>query len=214
MTALDKIDSFITRYEDMIYKVGGLLFFCMFTIAIPAHRLIDDRAKLTLQELAHEQYVKDTNIEMGQLTDKITDLSIKYQKTEQFKRETNCLAENIYYEAGTQGKEGMEAVAQVTLNRKRAGFAPSICGVVHQDGCQFSWTCQPYKQPIPALFSQAYEIAKKSFMTGVALARLDHALYFHGDYIKPDWAGQKKFIEQIGQHRFYGEYHGNERREK
>ena len=95
MTALDKIDNFITRYEDMIYKVGGLLFFCMFTIAVPAHKLINDRAQLTLQELAHEQYVKDTNVEMGQLTDKITDLSIKYQKTEMFKRETNCLAENI-----------------------------------------------------------------------------------------------------------------------
>ena len=131
-----------------------------------------------------------------------------------FNKQVDCLEKNIYYEAGTQGKEGMEAVAQVTLNRKRAGFAPSLCGVVHQEGCQFTWTCEPYKQPIPSLFAQAYEIAKKSFMTGVALARLDHALYFHGDYIKPDWASQKKFIEQIGQHRFYGEYHGNERREK
>ena len=144
MSAFDKIDRYIERYEDMIYKVGILLFFWVIVIAVPAHKLIQDRAHITLLEISHQEYVKDTNVEMGQLTDKITDLSIKYQKTEMFRRETNCLAENIYYEAGTQGKEGMEAVAQVTLNRKRAGFAPSICGVVHQEGCQFSWTCSGY----------------------------------------------------------------------
>ena len=204
MSALDKIDRYIDRYEDMIYKVGGLLFFWIIVIAAPAHKLIEDRAQITLDRVAHEEYVRETNIEMNQLTDRVSDLSSKYQKTEFFKKETTCLAENIYYEAGTQGKEGMLAVAQVTLNRKRVGFAPSICGVVHQN-CQFSWTCEPYKEPIPALFHQAYDIARKSFLNGVALTRLDKALYFHGDYIKPDWAPQKKFIEQIGQHKFYSD---------
>ena len=44
-----------------------------------------------------------------------------------------CLAKNIYYEAGLESREGMIAVAQVTLNRADdAKFPKTICGVVHQ----------------------------------------------------------------------------------
>ena len=61
----------------------------------------------------------------------------------QFKKELNCLAENIYYEAGSESFEGKLAVAQVTLNRVASGqFANSICAVVHQktgETYQFSW---------------------------------------------------------------------------
>ena len=203
MTAVDKIDRFIDRNENMIYRIGILFSFIFLAIVIPAHHLIQARAQLTESELMHQRYVDEKNIEVHDLNLRIEDISAKYQKTESFRKEVNCLAENVYYEAGTQGKDGMLAVAQVTLNRKKAGFAPSICGVVHQ-GCQFSWVCEPYKQPIPALFNRAYDIAKKSFLNGVAMAKLNNALYFHGDYINPDWSS-KKFITQIGQHKFYGE---------
>ena len=44
-----------------------------------------------------------------------------------------CLAKNIYYEAGLEGREGMIAVAQVTLNRTEDDkFPKTVCGVVHQ----------------------------------------------------------------------------------
>ena len=48
-------------------------------------------------------------------------------------KELNCLAKNIYYEAGTESEEGKVAVGIVTLNRVADGrFSNSVCGVVHQ----------------------------------------------------------------------------------
>ena len=44
-----------------------------------------------------------------------------------------CLAKNIYYEAGLEGRDGMLAVAQVTVNRTQNDkFPDTICGVVNQ----------------------------------------------------------------------------------
>ena len=44
-----------------------------------------------------------------------------------------CLAKNIYYEAGLESREGMIAVAQVTLNRTEdEKFPKTVCGVVNQ----------------------------------------------------------------------------------
>jgi hypothetical protein len=48
-------------------------------------------------------------------------------------KELNCLAKNIYYEAGNESLEGKVAVGVVTLNRVADGrFSNSVCGVVHQ----------------------------------------------------------------------------------
>jgi spore germination cell wall hydrolase CwlJ-like protein len=48
-------------------------------------------------------------------------------------KELNCLAKNIYYEAGMESEEGKVAVGMVTLNRVADGrFSDSVCGVVHQ----------------------------------------------------------------------------------
>ena len=44
-----------------------------------------------------------------------------------------CLARNIYYEAGSESEEGKVAVGLVTINRSNNGdFPSSICGVVNQ----------------------------------------------------------------------------------
>ena len=48
-------------------------------------------------------------------------------------RDLDCLAKNIYYEAGNESLEGKVAVGIVTLNRVADGrFSSSICGVVKQ----------------------------------------------------------------------------------
>ena len=62
----------------------------------------------------------------------------------------DCLARNIYHEAGYEPFEGKVAVAQVTINRAESGEFPSdICRVVYQKNvvyekvlCQFSWYCE------------------------------------------------------------------------
>lgn len=47
-------------------------------------------------------------------------------------RDLDCLARNIYYEAGLEPEEGKAAVGIVTINRVKSNFATSICGVVNQ----------------------------------------------------------------------------------
>lgn len=48
-------------------------------------------------------------------------------------KDVECLAHNIYYEAGGEPEEGKVAVAMVTINRLRDGrFGKSICSVVDQ----------------------------------------------------------------------------------
>ena len=131
--------------EKIIFKFGGLFAVLFLTIVVPGyeiHKLIN---KLAEQQKLHEQYVQETNATINGLSTRVDILSKDYQKTVAFKKEATCLADNIYHEIGTTSEEGMRAVAQVTLNRKREGFAPSICGVVHQKTngvCQFSWVCQ------------------------------------------------------------------------
>jgi spore germination cell wall hydrolase CwlJ-like protein len=48
-------------------------------------------------------------------------------------KDVDCLAKNIYYEAGSEPEEGKVAVAMVTINRVRDGrFGKSVCAVVDQ----------------------------------------------------------------------------------
>jgi hypothetical protein len=125
----------------------------------------------------------------------------------------DCLARNIYYEAGSEPFEGKVAVAQVTINRTESGAFPSdICKVVYQKNvvyekvlCQFSWYCQnpnaalkPMNGPI---YTESMEVAKKVLLEGFRLPNLKNALYFHGDYIRPGW--NKQPVAKIGRHIFY-----------
>ena len=62
-------------------------------------------------------------------------------------QQLDCLAMNIYREAGHESFEGKVAVAQVTMNRvAHPAFPKDVCGVVYQKNkvmervvCQFSW---------------------------------------------------------------------------
>ena len=48
-------------------------------------------------------------------------------------KDIDCLAKNIYYEAGSEPEEGKVAVAMVTINRVRDGrFGKTVCSVVDQ----------------------------------------------------------------------------------
>lgn len=56
-----------------------------------------------------------------------------------YKREVNCMASAMFYEAQGEPEKGKLAVGHVILNRMRSGLYPtSVCGVVHQKG-QFQW---------------------------------------------------------------------------
>lgn len=128
-------------------------------------------------------------------------------------RQLNCLAKNIYFEAGQESFEGKVAVAQVTLNRAESGKFPSdVCQVVYQKTkvdekfiCQFSWYCE--KGPVvksKELYTESMEVAKKVLLEDFRLPSIEKALYFHADYIKkPNWG--KPVVAKIGRHIFYGD---------
>jgi len=127
-------------------------------------------------------------------------------------QQLDCLAINIYREAGYEPFEGKVAVAQVTLNRVQAGvFGKDVCGVVYQKNvvmekvvCQFSWHCDSTHKNRPInkeAYNESYEVAKKVLLEGFRLSVLKDALYYHATYVNPRWNLPK--IGQIGQHVFY-----------
>ena len=133
-------------------------------------------------------------------------------------RQLDCLADNIYREAGYEPFEGKVAVAQVTLNRTRnPNFPKDVCGVVYQKTvvmkkvvCQFSWHCDTAAKNRPvnrAAYAESYEVAKKVLLEGFRLSSMNNALYYHADYVNPKWG--KERIAKIGNHIFYSNRKAN-----
>ena len=129
-------------------------------------------------------------------------------------KQLDCLAINIYREAGYEPFEGKVAVAQVTMNRVETGrFGTDVCGVVYQKNvfmekvvCQFSWACDTVHKSRPvnqAAYNESYEVAKKVLLEGFRLSILKDALYYHAVYVNPRWPHDQ--IGKIGQHIFYKE---------
>lgn len=127
-------------------------------------------------------------------------------------KQLDCLARNIYFEAGYEPFEGKVAVAQVTINRTESGQFPSdICQVVYQKNvvyqkvlCQFSWYCDSasVKKPMNGpVYTESMEVAKKVLLEGFRIDSVKSALYYHADYVNPGWG--KLQVAKIGRHIFY-----------
>jgi spore germination cell wall hydrolase CwlJ-like protein len=116
--------------------------------------------------------------------------------------EKRCLALNIYHEARGEGKEGMMAVANVTMNRVRSSAYPStVCRVVYQHK-QFSWVLDKTLKPVIHFSPEIMRIASLA-ITGNLVDVTRGATHFHTTSIKPYWAGSKKQTVTIGRHVFY-----------
>jgi spore germination cell wall hydrolase CwlJ-like protein len=129
-------------------------------------------------------------------------------------KQLDCLAINIYREAGHEPFEGKVAVGQVTMNRVVDGrFGKDVCGVVYQKNvvmerviCQFSWACDSVHRNRPInkpAYTESYEVAKKVLLEGFRLDIMKKAMYYHADYVNPNWKLEK--IGKIGRHVFYKE---------
>ena len=118
----------------------------------------------------------------------------------------DCLARNIYHEAGIEPIEGKFAVAQVTLNRlKSKRWGNNICDVVYAPS-QFSWTLSKrkrYEQPRGELWNESQQVARIVLDRGVRVPSLQDSTYYHADYVKPLWSKSVVKIQQVGQHIFY-----------
>ncbi len=137
-------------------------------------------------------------------------------------KQLNCMAKNIFYEAGGEPFNGQAAVARVVMNRIAYGFGNNPCAVIYQANmvdrivddeiqkvklCQFSWVCENkgelnknnprYKQAERI----AYEVLAYDAYTDVLPTT---ALFFHNLQVDPLWP--YKQVAKIGNHIFYSKY--------
>lgn len=125
-------------------------------------------------------------------------------------RDLDCLTQAVYYEARGEGRAGMQAVAQVVLNRTRHGAFPrTVCGVVYQGasrrtGCQFSFTCNgAMRQGVNrAAWSRARAVASAA-LSGEVYAPVGNATHFHTTGVSPRWRHSLVRVNQVGTHIFY-----------
>lgn len=143
-----------------------------------------------------------------------------YQIAEQ---ETECLATNIYFEARGESFEGQKAVAFVTLNRVESDKFPNdICSVVYQakhsrwwaehrdrlvpirNQCQFSWYCDGKSDAIRNSheYQRLYSLASE-VITGRHEDNTEGALWYHANYVRPNWRLTYAKTVDIDDHIFY-----------
>lgn len=122
--------------------------------------------------------------------------------------ELQCMAENIYFEAGSQSLAGKVAVGHVVLNRMRKPNYPNTaCGVVNQkigETCMFSWKCQGSKEIRNSgnwKQSQqvAYDLLSKDRKDLIDIT--EGATHFHNKSVRPGWNLRR--VAEIDDHYFY-----------
>lgn len=131
-----------------------------------------------------------------------------------------CLAQNIYFESGNQPLAGQVAVSQVVLNRVESDMFPNtICEVITQaktfinwkgnelpirNQCQFSWYCDGKSdEPVDSkTWIQSILVARR-VVQGEWSDITEGALWYHADYVYPDWASSLNETVVINNHLFY-----------
>lgn len=121
-----------------------------------------------------------------------------------------CLAEALYFEARGESVKGQFAVAEVILNRvDSVDFPDDVCAVVHQGTgrkyqCQFTYTCDGYKEVINE--KRAFEnVGKVAYLMvkGAPRALTKGATHYHTRAVNPRWAHRFPRTATIGVHHFY-----------
>ena len=130
--------------------------------------------------------------------------------------EIDVLARTIFGEARGEPVEGMEAVANVILNRVRIAqkkgrywWGNNIIGVC-QKPYQFScWNKSDpsYHRLINVTgknihFATSLRIARRAVINALQ-DRTHGATHYHADYVSPYWAKGEKPTKTIGRHMFY-----------
>lgn len=134
----------------------------------------------------------------------------KRTDAENMVRQTQCLAQAIYYEARSESISGQMGVAEVIANRVNDHRYPNtICEVVFQGatrttGCQFTFTCDGAmnKQPRGAKWDKAQSIAAHVMMD-LNERKTGGATHYHATYVDPVWNSGLIKTRQIGTHIFY-----------
>ena len=160
-------------------------------------------AQRAVAEAAGEaKLASDNAVELHQ---RLRELVRDHAPTVATDEERRCLAAAVYFEARGEPLEGQVAVAEVVLNRAASGEYPaSFCEVVKQPA-QFSFVRDGLFPPI--------DESSTAWRTAVAVAQIadekladklaSDVLWYHADYVVPDWGRRLARVTQIGAHVFY-----------
>ena len=162
-------------------------------------------------------YIKDLKSEMTDIKEQVAEVKKDVREVQEavFYRvapvklsdsDRDCLARNIFFEAGVESHAGKIAVAQVTLNRARSKrWGNTVCDAVYAPA-QFSWTLYKKKrnsQPKGRLWEDSLKAAA-DFQQGIRVKGLNKSKFYHTTYIRrPHWARADQVVTKIGQHIFY-----------
>jgi spore germination cell wall hydrolase CwlJ-like protein len=202
---MEAVQNYINKHHDFIIKFGGVLTLMFLIVVIPAYMQVRMQRILDTH-MANEQLLQE---QVDQLNGQMGVYRAAYAKQQSVQREVQCLAKNIYFEAGSEPLDGKIAVAEVTMNRVKNGYAKTVCGVVTQKNngtCQFSWVCEPKKAiTMSTEWNQSKQIAENILISQKKYSTIHGAMFFHADYVNPAWARTKDFVKKIGRHMFYRE---------
>ena len=208
MNAVDmlcNVEKYFDRNHNLFCRWGGLFALIFFTLYIPFSMVDRMQNKIDAQQITNDLLTT----ELTTLNRKVEFLNLSYEKKQAVMREVECLARNIYFEAGGEPKAGKIAVAEVTMNRVKSKQYPrTVCGVVHQKvrgTCQFSWVCDSKKHVYrnSDAWQDSVNIAESILISKKEYGIIGNAKHFHAVYVDPDWAESKRVIKKIGQHIFY-----------
>jgi len=160
------------------------------------------------------------------LTDDYFNL-FEFDKAKYTPEDIECLAKNIYFEAGVESTAGKLAVANVTINRTvQERFPNTICEVVQEgihyyntqkknyypvkNRCQFSWYCdgkadEPRQGRVwTAAKGLAVKVLTQSYEQSL-IDITDGATHYHANWMKkfPRWSKEKIVVTSIDNHIFY-----------
>jgi spore germination cell wall hydrolase CwlJ-like protein len=170
----------------------------------------DRQAELLAARLDQLGDNRDPNLRHTNLTAPVGAKPFRMEHALDASRDLDCLTQVVYYEARGEGRDGMQAVAQVVLNRVRhPAFPKSICGVVYQGaarrtGCQFSFTCNGVMRGRvnQTAWNRARTVASGA-LSGSVYSAVGNATHFHTTGVSPVWRNSLVRVNQVGSHLFY-----------
>ena len=202
---MNAVQKFVDKNHTLLLKFGGLLTFIFLVIFVPMNAHIKMQEKLDRQMLINTRLVQ----EIEYMQNEVGFFKLSYDKQQAVMKEVECLAKNIYFEAGGEPYAGKVAVAEVTLNRVRSPLYPrTVCGVVYQrtkNVCQFSWVCEGKGKVNLRTknWTESMRVAQQILVAKRETNVVGGAKFFHAEYVEPSWSKTKKFVKQIGNHLFY-----------
>lgn len=198
MRKTQNIQKFNTRLLILGVTIGIFLGLIAATAALPMHKtdtIIKTNTKIIEVPVIEKVFIK-------------VPVSLSHHD----KKQIYCLAENAYYEARGESRNGIIAVNNVVLNRTKQTrkFGKTACEVIYRKAngnCAFSWVCDETieRNKKAEIYQRVYKVSENVYL-GNLKDITNGATHFHAASANNiSWSKSVKKTKQIGNHIFYRE---------